>query len=168
VNLTIAGKTVSLAAIVAAVGGLLAIVGAFLAWASLTVGAGMAQVLGSHSDGKGVDETAGKVALLLGIVVIALVAAWILQLKVPMIPVLVAVVGALIIVVMALTFFTSILSQGSLKDALDTANKTIDQAKAAGMDTAGTSAGPGLGFILEIVAGVLVIAGGAWAQLKKA
>jgi hypothetical protein len=166
--INVAGRSVATGAIVAAVGGLVGIVATFLIWAQLTVGAGMVQVLGDVPSGKGIDENAGKVALALGIIALALAIAWALDMKIPMLPALVAGVGVLILVVVALTFFTSILTkETSLKDALDLANKAIDSAKAAGMDTAGTSAGPGLGFLLEIVGGIVVIIGGGLGLMKK-
>jgi hypothetical protein len=166
-TINIAGKSVALGAIVAAVGGLVGIIGTFLVWAQLTVGAGMVAVLGNQDNGKGLDENAGKVALVLGVIALVLAIAWALEMKIPMLPTLVAGVGVLILVVVALTFFTSLLSKNSLKDALDLANQAIDSMKALGSDTSGTSAGPGIGFLLEIVAGILVIVGGGLGLMKK-
>ena len=166
-TINIAGKSVALGAIVAAVGGVVGIIGTFLVWAQLTVGAGMVVVLGNQDNGKGLDENAGKVALVLGVIALVLAIAWALEMKIPMLPTLVAGVGVLILVVVALTFFTSLLSKNSLKDALDLANQAIDSMKAAGSDTSGTSAGPGIGFLLEIVAGILVIVGGGLGLMKK-
>ena len=167
-TINIAGKSVAIGAIVAAVGGLVGIVATFLVWAQLTVGAGMVSVFGNPDNGIGLDERAGKVALGLGIIALLLAIAWALEVKIPMLPALVAGVGVLILVVVALTFFTTLLSKDhSLKDALDLANQAIDSMKALGTDTSGTSAGPGIGFLLEIGAGVLVIVGGGLGLMKK-
>jgi putative copper export protein len=167
-TINIAGRSVALGAIVAAVGGLIGIIGAFLVWAQLTVGAGMASAFGTVNNGIGLDERAGKVALGLGIIALVLAVVWALEVKIPMLPALVAGVGVLILVMVALTYFTTLLSKDrSLKDALDLANQAIDSAKALGADTSGTSAGPGIGFLLEIVAGVVVIVGGGLGLMKK-
>lgn len=166
-TVTIAGRSVAIGAIVAAVGGLLAVIGVFLVWAQLTVGTGMAQAFAGQKNGIGLDQNAGWAALVVGLLAFALAVAWARDVKLPSLSLLVVVAGVLVLVVVALTFFTSVLTPGSLKDALDAANKAIDGAKAAGADTSGTSAGPGMGFLLEIVAGILVIVGGALGLMKK-
>ena len=81
-TINIAGKSVALGAIVAAVGGLVGIVATFLVWAQLTVGAGMVSVFGNPDLGKGLDENAGKVALGLGIVALVLAIVWALEVKI--------------------------------------------------------------------------------------
>ena len=50
-TISIAGKSVALGAIVAAVGGLVGIIATFLVWAQLTVGAGMVSVFGNPDNG---------------------------------------------------------------------------------------------------------------------
>jgi hypothetical protein len=166
-TVTIAGRSVAIGAIVAVVGGLLAVIGVFLAWAQLSIGAGMAQFLAGQSNGIGLDQNAGWAALVVGVLAIVLAVAWALEVKIPSVNLLVLVAGVLVLVVVALTYFTSLLSPNSLKDAINAANQAIDEAKAAGGDTSGTSAGLGMGFLLEIVAGIVVIVGAGLGLMKK-
>lgn len=156
-TLNIAGKSVSVAAIIAGIGGLLAIVAAPLTWAS--------QKIGTHgADLKGLDDgmNGGKAEIALGVIAVALVVVWLLKIKIPglsgqpVIPAAVVVVGALMIVVVALVYFTKTLAEISLKDISDM------------VSAAGGSVSFGIAMILEIVAGVVTIIGGGWAILKKA
>jgi hypothetical protein len=155
--MNIGGKTVSVAAIVAAIGGVLAIVGAPLAWASAKMGT-------ITSDLAGLDEgmKAGLVEIVLGVIVLLLVAAWILKVKVPSVAGLPAiglglvVAGVAIVVVVALTYFTSTLSDASLKDLSDI------------MTAQGGSVSFGIGLMLEVVAGVVAIVGGVLGLRKAA
>jgi hypothetical protein len=71
-----------------------------------------------------------------------------------MLEVLIVVVGALILVVMALSYFTTFFTNPSMKDELDL------------MKSVGGA--PGIGFLLEIVAGIVVIVAGGLALTKKA
>jgi hypothetical protein len=149
--MNVAGRNVVLAAIVTAVGGVLAIVGAFLVWITEKVGPMTVDVKGMGEK----DMNGGTVELVLGIVVLALVAAWILRIKIPAIPLLLAVAGVLILAVIAAVYFTTILSKVSLKDL-------TDQVKAVG----GTI-DLGIGVLLEIMAGIVVIVGGALGFMRK-
>lgn len=171
--MNVAGRNVSIGALVAAVGGVLAIVGAFLVWFQVSLGTALG---GPKTDEiKGLDNNASKLALVLGIVVLALVLAWVLQLKIPYLPAIVGVAGVLLLVVLGLAFFTDILSVHfaenakiqSVKDALADFNKALDAAKAQGADVSGSSASIGIGYILEIAAGIVVIVGGALGFRKK-
>jgi hypothetical protein len=58
-----------------------------------------------------------------------------------------------------------------MQKAIDDGNKALDvlksMASAYGVDVSGTSIGLGIGFYLEILAGVLVIVGGAMGLMKK-
>ena len=154
--MTIAGRNVALGAIIAAVGGVVAIVAAPLVWASANMG-------GHSSDLKGFDEgmNGGLVEVVLGVIVLVLVAAWILNVKVPKlagqpaIPAGLVVAGALIIVVVALVYFTKTLSEESLSTLSDQMTK------------AGGSVSMGIALILEVVAGILAIVGGGLALMKK-
>lgn len=148
---TMAGKSVSIAAIVAAVGGVLAVVAAPLAWITMNVSGTSESVNGLDADLLG-----GKVAALLGIVIIAVVVAGILNIKVPMSDVILAVLGVLILVVLALVYFTSILGKASFKDTMDLASSF------------GGSASLGIGVILAAVGGILAIVGGGMGMMKKA
>jgi hypothetical protein len=155
--MTIAGRNVPLGAIIAAVGGVLAIVSAPLDWAVLKIG--------DKSEGlNGLDTgmNGGKVEIVLGIIVLLLVAAWILGVKVPAlagkpaIPAGLVVAGALIIVVLALVYFTKTRSDDSLSNIIDLASKV------------GGSVSLSLGFFAAALGGIAVIVGGGLALLKKA
>lgn len=148
---TMASKSVSIGAIIAAVGGVLAVVAAPLAWITLNAGGTSQSVNGLDADLLG-----GKVAALLGIAIIAVVVAGILNIKVPMSDAILAVLGVLILVVLALVYFTSTLGKASFKDTMDLASSF------------GGSASLGIGVILAAVGGILAIVGGGMGLMKKA
>jgi hypothetical protein len=171
-TVSIGGKNVATGAIIAAVGGALAIVGAFMAWMSFTVGKGLADMAGDVGESfNGFDENAGKLAVLVGIVAVAAAVAWAAEIKVPYLPVIVVAAGVGILAVAGLAYFTDTLTPGSMQKAIDDGNKALDvlksMASAYGVDVSGTSIGLGIGFYLEILAGVLVIVGGAMGLMKK-
>jgi hypothetical protein len=147
----VAGKSVSIAAIVAAVGGILAIVAAPLAWISLSSE-------GHTEDVTGLDGglLGGKIALVLGILVIAVVVAGILNVKIPQSGAVLVVLGALILVVVALVYGTKLVSDESFTNTADM------------MKLVGGSASLCIGVILAVVGGILAIVGGAWSLTKKA
>jgi hypothetical protein len=155
-TVNLAGRSVSVAALVAALGGLLAIVGAPLAWASVTV-------MDETDSAGGLDEgmRGGLLAIILGLMVLLLVVLWLMKVKLPpvaglpLMPLLTAVLGVLILLVPLATYFTTLLSDESLKDFADAASAT------------GGSFSLGLGFLAEIVAGIVAIAGGGLALLKR-
>jgi hypothetical protein len=155
-TMNIAGRSVSLAALLALAGGIVAIVGVPLAWISMTV-------MNETESVNGTDDglIGGRIALVLGIVVVVLAAAWILKVKVPSIAglstlaLLTAVAGALIVVIVVLVYFTKILSDASFVDTADMAKK------------AGGSASLGVGVFLDALGGILAVVGGVWALLKK-
>jgi hypothetical protein len=149
---SIAGKSVSVPAIVAGVGGVLAIVGVPLAWASAKIGGETTPDI----TGLDADLNGGKVALVLGILVVAVVAAGILNITIPQPGAILAVLGALILVVIALVYFTSMLGKASFKDTSDL------------ISAAGGTFSFGIGIILEVVGGVLALVGGAMIAMKKA
>jgi len=146
-----AGKSVPVAAIVAAVGGLLAIVSAFMDWATAKMGTASQSVGGLDK-----NYMNGKTEIVLGIVVLALVAAWILNMKIPFIGMLLVVVGVAILAVPLATYLTTFYYTPSLKDTADAISK------------AGGSASFGIGFILAAVAGIVTIVGGAMSVLGHA
>lgn len=148
---TMAGKSVSIGAIIAAVGGVLAVVAAPLAWITLN-----AEGTSQSVNGLDADLLGGKLAALLGIVIIAVVVAGILNIQVPMSDAILAVLGVLILVVVALVYFTSTLSKASFKDTMDLASSF------------GGSASLGIGVILAAVGGILAIVGGGMGLMKKA
>lgn len=148
--MNIAGRTLSIATIVAAVGGVVAIVGVPLTWASATV-----QGQTSDLNGLDADLNGGKVALVLGILVVVVALAGIVNFKIPQAAIILGVLGILILVDVALVYFTSILGKASLKDTSDL------------VSAAGGTFGFGIGLILEVVGGVLVLVGGGLGMMKS-
>jgi hypothetical protein len=195
----IAGKTVGIDAILAGLGGICAVVGAFLAWYTLSVKTS-GTVSGVSINGEysasapSTSSGAAILAIVLGIVVLALVAAWVMRVKVPYLTAIIALVGVVILVVVALSYFTDILSvrfttsvsgifkstggssgisvnppSESVQKVFDEFNKNYDTLKAqvpAGASISGGS-GFGIGLFLEVAAGILAIVGGGLALLKK-
>jgi len=149
-TLSSTGRSVPIAAFIAAVGGVLAIVSAPLNWATAT--------MGSESDSVGgldKDFMNGKTEIVLGIVLLVLVAAWILNLRIPFIGLLVVVVGVAILAVPIATYFTSFYYPTSLKDTADAVSKL------------GGNTSFGIGFILAAVGGGLAIVGGGLGLMQK-
>jgi hypothetical protein len=149
-TVNIAGRSVATGEIVAAVGGLVAIIGVPLTWASATIG-GQTSNLG----GLDADLNGGKIALVLGILVVALVVAGIINVKIPQASAILVALGALILVVVVLVYFTSMLGKASLKDTSDL------------VSAAGGTFGFGIGLILEVVGGIVVIVGGGLGLMKQ-
>ena len=150
-NLTIAGKTVSVAALLAGIGGLVAVVGVPLAWITATAGPETQSVTGLDGGLLG-----GKIALILGIALIVVVVAGVMDVKIPQSGAILAVLGVLILVVVVLVYFTKLVSDASFVDTADL------------MKQAGGSAGIGIGVMLEAVGGILAIIGGGMIYMKKA
>ena len=148
---TVVGKSVSIAAIVAAVGGILAIVAAPLAWISLSAPGESQTVTGLDAGLIG-----GKIALVLGILVIAVVVAGILDVNIPQSGVVLAALGVLILLVVVLVYFTKLVSDESFTNTSDM------------MKLVGGSASLGIGVILAAVGGILAILGGWLIVAKKA
>jgi hypothetical protein len=154
--MSVAGRNIPLGAAIAGVGGVLAIVGAPLTWATMKVGS-------QSNDLKGLDDgmNGGKAAILLGAIALVLVVVWILNLKVPAIAglstvaALEVIVGVLILLVVVAVYFTKILSVESLKDLSDMAS------------TLGGSISLSIGAFLEVAAGVVVIVGGGLGLARK-
>jgi hypothetical protein len=146
------GRSATIQAVLAAAGGILAIVGVPLSWLD---------VPGDQFNGLDSGLLGGKIALLLGIAVCLLVLAWSLNVKVSPIAglsvmaLLTAITGALIVLVVVLVYFTRILSDESFSYTLDV------------LETAGVDASLGIGFLLEALGGTLALVGGVWALAKK-
>ena len=147
----IAGKSVSMAAIVAAIGGILVIVAAPLAWMTLSFG-------GNSDSATGLDEglIGGKIALVLGILIVAVVVAGILNIKIPQSGAVLVALGALVLVIVVLIYFTKLVSDESFTNMSDLAK------------AAGGSASLGIGVMLAVLGGVLAIVGGGMSLMKKA
>jgi hypothetical protein len=141
----------SVAAIVAGVGGVLAIVAAPLAWISMSAEGQSESVTGLDGGLLG-----GKIALVLGILVVAVVVAGILDIKIPQSGAVLAVLGALILLVVVLVYFTKLVSDESFTTTSDM------------MKLVGGSASLGIGVILAAVGGILALAAGGLIVSKKA
>ncbi len=140
-TVNIAGRSVSVAALLAGLGGLVAIVAVVLPWATFE---------GNSVNGLDEDLNGGKVVLIVGILIVAVAAAAILKVKIPQSGLILAVLGAVVLAVLVIMYLTNLLSDPSLKDAID------------------EGAAFGIGFILEAIAGIVAIAGGGWGVLRKA
>lgn len=141
----------SVAAIVAGVGGVLAIVAAPLAWISMSA-EGVSQTVTGLDGGL----IGGKIALVLGILVVAVVVAGILDVKIPQSGAVLVALGALILLVVVLVYFTKLVSDESFTNTSDM------------MKLVGGSASLGIGVILAAVGGILALVGGGLILAKKA
>jgi hypothetical protein len=150
-TVAISGKNVALGAIIAAVGGLVAVIGVFMAWISISGG-------GMTESADATELNAGKLVIVLGILAIVAAGAWALEVKVPMLPLATVVIGAAILAVLALAYLTDILDEASLKDVIDLGS---------GLSAFGVSSSLGIGFILDVLAGIAVVVGGALGMAKK-
>ena len=141
----------SVAAIVTGVGGVLAIVAAPLAWISMSAGGESQSVTGLDAGLMG-----GKIALVLGILVVAVVVAGILDINIPQSGAVLVALGALILLVVVLVYFTKLVSDESFTNTADL------------MKLVGGSASLGIGVILAAVGGILALVGGGLIVSKKA
>jgi hypothetical protein len=151
-TVAISGKNVALGAIIAAIGGLLTAIGVFLSWLDMSAG-------DMSEGGNGIELNAGKIVLVLGIAAAVAAVAWALDLKVPMLPLATVVIGAAILIALGLAYFTDILGDnGSMKDVIDMGSV---------LSAFGGGVSLGIGFILDIVGGIVVVVGGALGMAKK-
>jgi hypothetical protein len=153
-----------IAPVIAGIGGILAIVEAFLVWESVTISPVVSAALGANTpkslSGLDMDANWVKISIVLGVIVLGLAAAWIMGLKIPAIAVIVTLVGVALLLV-------ALLGTSRSLDDLKNFNDAMDGLKAAGADIGNTSATFGLGLICDVVAGVVVIAGGLLGVLRK-
>jgi peptidoglycan biosynthesis protein MviN/MurJ (putative lipid II flippase) len=143
-TVNIAGKTVSVADLLALAGGIVAIVGTPLAWMTIH---------GDDLSGLDEDLLGGKVVLALGILLVVVAGIAILELvKIPQLALALIELGlgVLILAVLVIVYFTDILSKMSFKDLSD------------------LGASIGIGVIVEVVGCLLAIGGGVLALVKKA
>ena len=157
-------RKISIAPIIAGIGGILAILEAFLVWESVTISPVVSAALGSDTpkslSGLDMDANWVKISIVLGIIVLVLAAAWFMRIRIPAIAVIVTLVGVALLLVALLG------TSRSLED-LKKFNDAMDGLKAAGANIGDTSATFGLGLICDVVAGVVVIAGGLIGVLRK-
>jgi len=160
----VAAKSMPIAPVIAGIGGILAILEAFLVWESVTISPVVSAALGADTPKSlsGLDMGANwvKISIVLGLIVLGLAVAWIMKLKVPSIALIVTILGVLLLAV-------ALLGTSRSLDDLKTFNDAMDSLKAAGADIGNTSASFGLGLICDVVAGALVIAGGVFGLVKK-
>jgi hypothetical protein len=137
-----AGRNLPIGAVVAAVGGAVAIVGSVLAWETISL-------LGVSESDSGISSNPGKIIAVLGIVVIAFAIAWIQAVKTPAVPVII-VSGVVVLLLGVLNFF-------NISKDVNDANQIVAGA-----------ASVGIGLFIDIVAGVVIVVGGALGMMKKA
>jgi hypothetical protein len=168
-TVSIAGRSVARCVAVAGLGAAFAVLATVLTWASYTMGADMG---GPRTEAvTGLDYGNGRIVLGLGIVVLGLIVAFLKEIRVEGLWGVVAVFGGLILLVMLLSYFTglfypktmpvlAITDKGDLASSLGEFNNVLKSARASNLDTSGSSAGLGIGFFIEILAGVAIVAGG--------
>jgi hypothetical protein len=140
---SIPGKSLPIGAIVGGVGGVAAVVGAFLAWES-------ASLLGSSTSWTGWEGgNGGKIIAVLGVVAIAIAIAWVMAVKLPTPGGLMVTAGVLILLVGILNFF-------SISDDVNQANAIFAGA-----------ASVGIGLFIDLLAGVVIIVGGALGVMAR-
>jgi hypothetical protein len=137
-----AGRNLPIGAVVAAAGGAVAIVGSVLAWESVSL-------LGVNESDSGISSNPGKIIAVLGIVAIAFAIAWIQAVKTPAVPVII-VSGVVVLLLGVLNFF-------NISKDVNDANQIVAGA-----------ASVGIGLFIDIVAGVVMVVGGALGMMKKA
>ena len=149
-------------AIVAGIGGLLAVVQVLLVWEQVSVGAALKALsseLGSAASANGIDENGGKIVLVLGVIAVALVAAWVMKVRVRNSALLITVVGVLITLVAVANFMAR-------SGDVNTFNQNLSEIKGF-VDTSGTSYSIGIGIYAAIAGGVLVVVGGILGLVRK-
>jgi hypothetical protein len=155
-------RKISIGIIAAAVGGVLAVIQAFLTWESVTYGAALSAFgasLNTKSSIVGLDANQGKIILALGIVAIALAAAVIAQVKIPNVSAILVVVGVIMIAFAVIGIFNAMSDMNDFNTSLDSIKSLVD--------TSGTAVSIGIGLIVAFAAGVLVLLGGALGLVKK-
>jgi uncharacterized membrane protein len=119
-----------------------AIVGSVLAWETISL-------LGVSESDSGISSNPGKIIAVLGIVAIAFAIAWIQAVKTPAVPVII-VSGVVVLLLGVLNFF-------NISKDVNDANQIVAGA-----------ASVGIGLFIDIVAGVVMVVGGALGMMKKA
>ena len=136
------GRNLPIGAVVSAVGGAVAVIGSLLAWESVSA-------FGVSDSQSGLSSNPGKIIAVLGIVAIVLGVAWIQAVKTPAAPII-AVSGVVVLLLAVLNFF-------NISKDVDDANKILAGA-----------ASVGIGLFIDILAGIVMVVGGALGMMKKA
>jgi hypothetical protein len=137
------GKSLPIGAIVGGLGGVVAIIGAFMAWESVSASL-LSESISGWSGGNG-----GKIIAVLGLVAIAVAVAWIIGIKIPQPAGLMVVAGVLLLLVGVANYF-------AVSDDISMVNAMVPGA-----------ASIGIGLYLDLLAGVVIIVGGALGLTAK-
>ncbi len=154
---SIKGRTIRFGAVVAGVGGLLAMGASLVGWVSSTCG------VVTEDDITGINENAGRLALALGVLALALAIEWARGARVWWLARGVAGVGVLILFVLAIAYFSNVLTRQGLESYIRSAAEVWRMTLFRRLEEMGAchgSTGLGIGFLLEILAGFLLILGG--------
>jgi hypothetical protein len=141
-TIAVGGRNLPIGAVVAAVGGALAVIGSVLAWETVSV-------VGFSESESGLTSNPGKIIAVAGIVAIALAVAWIMEMKVQAAAGIIA-CGAVVALLGVLNFF-------SIGDDVNKANALFPGA-----------ASIGIGLFVDIIAGIVIVVGGGLGLMKKA
>ncbi len=141
-TVALAGRNLPIGAVVAAVGGAIALIGSVLAWESVSL-------LGVSESDSGLSSNPGKIIAVLGIVAIGFAIAWIQAVKTPAAAIIV-VSGAVVLLLAVLNFF-------NISKDVNDANEIFAGAGSVGV-----------GLFIDIAAGVVIVVGGALGMMKKA
>jgi hypothetical protein len=136
-------KSLPIGAIVGGIGGVAAVVGAFIAWESVSF-LGTSESMTGWEGGNG-----GKIIAVLGVIAVAIAIAWVMAIKLPT-------PGGLMILVGVLILLVGILNFSNVRDDIDQANAIVAGA-----------ASVGIGLFIDLIAGVAIIVGGALGVLTK-
>jgi len=139
----VAGRYVSIGAVVGFVGGILALIGAFIAWETIS-----SPIVNLSTTGWDIGN-GGKIITFLGIVAIAVALAWILALRLPMPGVILIVVGVLVALVGIANYF-------SVTDDVNAGNALLPG-----------STSLGIGVYVDILAGVVIAIGGVLGLVSR-
>jgi hypothetical protein len=169
-NLNVAGRTFPIAAVIAGIGGLLAILGVLLPWYSQRP---VDQITGHlfTMDYRGLDSVWGIVALALGVAIIGLSVVWgRLRFSKP----LLLACGVAIVVIAALSFLTALfpytLTAYNDQGVRETGHLPVGWSVQRCFDEVsklGGSSGLGMGFFLEMVAAGMTVAGGVLGLVRR-
>jgi hypothetical protein len=161
-TISVAGRTVSLGAAVAAVGALVAVVGSLLPWLTVTYGEALKPLLSGTATAEsasGIEGTGGKIIVVAGLVLIALVVAGILNIKIPAIGIGILVLGIVILGMALINLPARMNDVKSFDDSLAILKGLAD--------TTGTSMSVGIGMYLAVLGGIVAFGGGVLGVVKK-
>ena len=130
------GKAMPLGAIVCGIGAVLAVIGAFIPWETVSLHGASESVAGFEGNG-------GKIIAVLGIVAAVVAVAWIMEVRLGR-------PGAILIALGVLILLVGVLNYSNISGDVNSANTILAGA-----------ASVGIGLYLDVLAGVVIIVGGA-------